>query len=489
MGSVAASVLLVVAGAGVFVAVPEVADRAGLASQRAVLIERSRAFLGDVGPAIADAWRRVEADMARTMGTAKKSVEEAAPPVREQDQVAVAPPQAGSVSRTENEEAAPPTPEAPVVAPVVAPAETVPEQEEPDAASSAALSPSITATSLPETPATESALPTDTVSTDVSDSDDLSQEVSAEPTEPPITADVEDEGGTQVAALPPRPAVTAPAIPTPAIPEAPQTRPRPSAPRDAEVAALETRASSGDVLAQYQLAVRYIVGTGIDRDPEMAANWFREAAIQGEAAAQYNLAVLYERGEGVRQDDIRALLWYHSAADQSHPLAQLNLARFYALGRGVPQSYEEAARWYEAAAAQGMAKAYYNLSEMYRNGLGVARDAAKAEELASEAIRLGWDGPIDPDAASRTEEAQEVRTRIGAGEGLQESLPVGEATVLAIQETLREDGLYDGRVDGLVGPKTRAAIRAYESIHGLPQTGAPTEALLDFMRVTSAGAG
>ncbi len=492
-GTAAAGLLLIVGAGGAFLALPDVAERAGLGTHRAMVLERGSAFFGDVGPALRDAWKRVEADVAQTMGTAKRS--DAAPPASEDKPAASETPgtteQVAAAIAPDQEEVITPqviTPQAGAVSGTVnstreeTPASTETEnvdsrgtggspREETESVLDAGSS------TTPDTPV-DAPVPQEPTQ---GSNEETNQE---SPQKTPQKTPPETPQETQVAALPPAP---------PVVPEAPAARlddtTIPSGPEEQAVAALQTRARSGDVLAQYQLAVLYIVGTSVDRDAELAANWFREAAIQGEAAAQYNLAVLYERGEGVRQDDIRALLWYHSAADQSHPLAQLNLARFYALGRGVPQSYEEAARWYEAAAAQGMAKAYYNLSEMYRNGLGVARDAAKAEELASEAIRLGWDGPIDPDAASRTEEAQEVRTRIGAGEGLQESLPVGEATVLAIQETLREDGLYDGRVDGLVGPKTRAAIRAYESIHGLPQTGAPTEALLDFMRVTSAGAG
>jgi peptidoglycan hydrolase-like protein with peptidoglycan-binding domain len=41
----------------------------------------------------------------------------------------------------------------------------------------------------------------------------------------------------------------------------------------------------------------------------------------------------------------------------------------------------------------------------------------------------------------------------------------------AIQRRLAELGYKPGPVDGLVGPRTRAAIRAFERDHGLAETG------------------
>src|SRR6266567_4061570 len=40
-------------------------------------------------------------------------------------------------------------------------------------------------------------------------------------------------------------------------------------------------------------------------------------------------------------------------------------------------------------------------------------------------------------------------------------------TVAAVQRRLGEFGYYHGAVDGVMGPRTRAAIAAYESRHGL----------------------
>lgn len=225
---------------------------------------------------------------------------------------------------------------------------------------------------------------------------------------------------------------------------------------------------SGDPRAQYLLATR--LATGEKPDYAKAANWFRESAIQGVPNAQYNLGVLYERGLGVPQDDTRALLWYHSAAEQGHPLAQYNLGVLYSAGRGIPLSYIEAARWFRRAAEHDVPAAIYNLSILAEGGLGVPRDPAEAEQLLRRAAELGHPGArarlkaggTSADTATLDETARSVTDGVVAED------------VVAIQRGLARLGLYDGPVDGISGPQTRAAISRYQRRQGLPITGLPS---------------
>jgi len=53
------------------------------------------------------------------------------------------------------------------------------------------------------------------------------------------------------------------------------------------------------------------------------------------------------------------------------------------------------------------------------------------------------------------------------------------STVAAVQQRLGEIGYYHGAVDGIMGPRTRAAIAAYESSHGLGVDGMISGPLLD----------
>ena len=43
--------------------------------------------------------------------------------------------------------------------------------------------------------------------------------------------------------------------------------------------------------------------------------------------------------------------------------------------------------------------------------------------------------------------------------------------VIRVQAALMRRGFYNGDIDGLLGPKTRAALRAFQRTEGIPQTG------------------
>lgn len=251
-------------------------------------------------------------------------------------------------------------------------------------------------------------------------------------------------------------------------------------PAVSEREALLARARAGDFKAQHDLAVA--LANNAVPDYAEAAVWFREAAINGVANAQYNLGVLHETGTGVPADATRALLWYHSAAEQGHPLAQYNLGVLYAAGRGIPQSYAEAGRWFRRAADRGVPGALYNLAVFAHEGLGRPADQAEAEQLFRRAAAL------DHDKARAWLKTQGAGT-VGGVPALADTETttavdgaLGAEGIADIQQRLLDRGLYDGVVDGIAGPRTRAAISRYQATEGLPVTGLPSVALIARLR-------
>jgi His-Xaa-Ser repeat protein HxsA len=55
--------------------------------------------------------------------------------------------------------------------------------------------------------------------------------------------------------------------------------------------------------------------------------------------------------------------------------------------------------------------------------------------------------------------------------------------VMHVQVALMGQGLFDGPIDGDVGPKTRAALRTFQGSHGLAVTGTITPQTLDALHV------
>ncbi|MBM3535142.1 MAG: hypothetical protein FJX60_19135 [Alphaproteobacteria bacterium] len=278
----------------------------------------------------------------------------------------------------------------------------------------------------------------------------------------------------QIGALPP---TIAQPPPSPAPPREPAQsfptleQPKEQAPPARAADELERVARQGDVKAQYELGVLAVQPDTGQPDYGKAAYWFREAAVQGNQSAQYNLGVLYEHGFGVGQDDVRALLWYHSAAEQGHARAQYNLGVFYAQGRGIPTDYGEAQRWFKKSADQGVAKAFYNLAVLAEAGLGGPVNATAARSFMSRAALLG-----DPEAREALAKRPVPRPDPAKGEARPSSEVIG-----AVQHMLGELGYDAGRADGLLGDKTRQAIRKFQGDSGLPQTGIATEELLEVL--------
>ena len=54
----------------------------------------------------------------------------------------------------------------------------------------------------------------------------------------------------------------------------------------------------------------------------------------------------------------------------------------------------------------------------------------------------------------------------------------GPALLKSVQSALAERGLYDGQADGVLGPKTNAAIRSFQQHNGLSVDGQPSQELL-----------
>ena len=106
-------------------------------------------------------------------------------------------------------------------------------------------------------------------------------------------------------------------------------------------------------------------------DPARAFKEFLAAANNGHADSQFNLALMYERGIGVDKDEKHALAWYGKSAAQGNADAQFNLGVLYENGRGSKIDYAKANAWYRKASAQGDALAIGNLGMLYVRGQGV----------------------------------------------------------------------------------------------------------------------
>ncbi len=199
----------------------------------------------------------------------------------------------------------------------------------------------------------------------------------------------------------------------------------------AALEAWRAEARAGVAEAQHNLAVLYDLGQGIEPDKVRAARWYREAAVQGLAAAQYNLALMLAKGEGVARDPVRAYMLLDLAAETDR----------------------------EAAAERGRLAETMPPGEIAQ-GARLARLARQGG--AAEVLREALTGILPGDAYTP------------------EQLAYLEAELSApVQRALAELGYDPGPTDGVPGPATRAAVRAFQAEAGLEVDGRITQALLD----------
>lgn len=81
-------------------------------------------------------------------------------------------------------------------------------------------------------------------------------------------------------------------------------------------------------------------------DYQQAVAQWQPLAEQGHAIAQFNLALLYHSGDGVDLNEAKAVSLYHQAAEQGYDKAQEYLAAGYQEGWfGLPKDQQKADYW------------------------------------------------------------------------------------------------------------------------------------------------
>jgi TPR repeat protein len=151
---------------------------------------------------------------------------------------------------------------------------------------------------------------------------------------------------------------------------------------------------------------------------ELAYSEFLISAEEGHLESQFNVALMYENGIGVEKDEVQALAWYLKSAQQGNAAAQYNLAVLYENGRGTEVDFAQANEWYRSASLQGDPLAIGNLGMLYLRGDGVPVDKVAGIALLLRSVTL------DPSSENH------ARQNITGAQGLTPQI-IQEAQVLA----------------------------------------------------------
>ncbi|GLQ17571.1 peptidoglycan-binding protein [Maritalea porphyrae] len=265
-------------------------------------------------------------------------------------------------------------------------------------------------------------------------------------------------------------------------------------PTDLGPNALREAAANGDPRAQYEVGMIFAEGKAVPKDSQAAVKWFERSAASGFAAAQYRLGTAFEHGLGIQKDLDQAKLWYLRAAEAGNRMGMHNLAALYASGPDSDRDFSAAARWFEEAAKRGVLDSQFNLGMLYARGLGVGQDFAQSFKWFSIAAANGDKDAqkARDDVARSLDPAQmsDIKQELAAWQPTKIDLPSNFApigtwdknfnpgpeidqreVVLGVQIALSKLGFQLGTPDGVMGPKTRDAIRQFERQLGMSEIG------------------
>ncbi len=114
-------------------------------------------------------------------------------------------------------------------------------------------------------------------------------------------------------------------------------------------------AQRGDPVATFNLAMLYVQGLGVPREPRRAMDYLERAAAAGYAPAQYQLALSNAPG-GAFDDPGAAIFWMTRAARQGHAMAAWRLGGLLAEQPDAARS-GEALDWLRRAEEAGITEA------------------------------------------------------------------------------------------------------------------------------------
>ena len=238
---------------------------------------------------------------------------------------------------------------------------------------------------------------------------------------------------------------------------------------------------------------RFLLGLGLS----LALVLWSDASTRVWADAAFDA---FERG-----DYETAFEAWSRQAERGNKNAQFYLGYLYDSGQGVAEDNATAAAWYRKAAVQGVASAQYNLAAMYTNGDGVAQDYVLAYMLFDLASEKDSDGATERDALLPLMTPLEIAranrlSRLARGGDMNALLQRAEGAAFAetgasttaswnifaprdltamAQRALAELGYDPGPADGLLGTRTEAALRAFQTQAGLPVDGQVDDQVLD----------
>jgi hypothetical protein len=263
------------------------------------------------------------------------------------------------------------------------------------------------------------------------------------------------------------------------------------------------REAKGDLKGKLQVAAKFLKGEEVTRDQAFAVELIREAGAAGEKEAAMWLASAYQAGNLGQTDLTQAAHWYEVAGKAGVTKAFTELGKIYEAGIDGAPDTDTALAWYQRAAQAGDIPGAEAVQRIARAQARVTPSQTLASAVpAMPAPAVAQPAPqqvasADTNQASQILFSNEPRpapasvammapapvramgemvvadTAVPAAANMPITQPLEEGSTMnvsmentndvrAVQRMLKALGYKIDRVDGLTGPQTSNAIRAYQ---------------------------
>jgi len=142
-------------------------------------------------------------------------------------------------------------------------------------------------------------------------------------------------------------------------------------------------ANRGNIIAQHELGIRYLLGDGVAADTVEGAFWIRKAADKELAAACYNYGILLMNGWGVNWNPKLAFNYFLKAAENGMAQSQHLVGLFYTEDLIVERNWNEAFKWIKKSADSGYEPAKESIAEFKKKLPHFSLDTTQNNSLSS----------------------------------------------------------------------------------------------------------
>lgn len=143
-----------------------------------------------------------------------------------------------------------------------------------------------------------------------------------------------------------------------------------------------------DGMVLYRLGKCYELGLSVEKNIDLALEYFQKAVEKGAGIACWRLGDLYKAGEVVPKDMTKCLEYMFKGVELGSQEAAVTLGNMYHFADGVEKDDTKSFEYYKIAAELGNINAYHRLGLHTYNGWGVDADIAQGMEYWKKGAEL-----------------------------------------------------------------------------------------------------